>query len=201
MRCPHCSATATTERSDRTAHGDRRFRCKGCGRPFSERTGSARNRLQVPTDVAFLIVLCRLRLTLSLRGLAEILLLRGLAFAHEAVREWEAQRAPWRTDAMRQRRKGKIGRSWSVDETSLTVGGRWCSLDRAIDRDGNLVDVCLSETRDPVAAEAVFRWAMAVTGIIPETMTSDKHTGDPAQAAWPRRAPTGDPCPEGRRLA
>ncbi|MCW2242500.1 IS1/IS1595 family N-terminal zinc-binding domain-containing protein [Azospirillum canadense] len=87
MRCPHCSSTATTERSDRTAHGYRRFRCRGCGRQFNERTGSVLNRLQVPTDVAFLSVRWRLRLKLSLRDLAEILLLRGLVVSHEAGRD------------------------------------------------------------------------------------------------------------------
>ena len=86
MRCPHCHSIRTTERSDRTAHGYRRFRCQECGRGFNERTGSVLNRLQLPSDVVFLIVLWRFRFKLSLRDLAEILLLRGLVFSHEAVR-------------------------------------------------------------------------------------------------------------------
>lgn len=126
MRCPHRQSPKTTERSDRTAHGYRRFRCRECGRQFNERTGSVLSRLQVPTDVAFLIVLWRLRLKLSFRDLAEILLLRGLVFSHEAVREWEAKLAPLFTDALRTRRKGRIGRSWYVNATYLKVGGRWC---------------------------------------------------------------------------
>src|SRR5688572_26884529 len=112
MPCPHCCSAKTTERSDRTAHGYRRFRCWGCGRGFNERTGSVLNRLQLPTDVVFLIVLWRLRMKLSLRDLAEILLLRGLVFSHEAIRDWEAKVAPLLTDALRRRRKGKAGRSW-----------------------------------------------------------------------------------------
>jgi putative transposase len=75
------------------------------------------NRRQLPTDVVFLIVLWRLRMKLSLRDLAEILLLRGLVFSHEAVRDWEARLAPRLTDALRKRRRGKAGRSWYVDET------------------------------------------------------------------------------------
>jgi putative transposase len=75
------------------------------------------NRLQLPTDVVFLIVLWRLRMKLSLRDLTEILLLRGLVFSHEAVRDWEAKIAPLLTDALRKRCKGKAGRSWYVDET------------------------------------------------------------------------------------
>ena len=40
MSCPHCASTATTERPDRTALGDRRFRCRNCKRGFNERTGT-----------------------------------------------------------------------------------------------------------------------------------------------------------------
>ncbi len=124
------------------------LRCRGCERGFNERTGSVLNRLQLPTDVVFLIVLWRLRMKLSLRDLAEILLLRGLVFSHKAIRDWEARLAPLLTDALRQRRKGKAGRSWYVDETYIKVAGQWQYLYRAIDRDGNLVDDSLSKARD-----------------------------------------------------
>jgi transposase-like protein len=134
------------------------------------------NRLQLPTDVVFLIVLWRLRMKLSLRDLAEILLLRGLVFSHEAIRDWEARLAPLLTDALRRRRKGKAGRSWYVDETYIKVAGQWQYLYRAIDRDGNLVDVYLSETRDQEAAEALFRSAVAVTGTTPEKVTTDTNS-------------------------
>jgi putative transposase len=157
MPCPHCCSAKTTELSDRTTHGYRRFRCRDCGRGFNERTGSVLNRLQLPTDVVFLVVFWRLRYKLSLRDLAEMFLIRGLVFSHEAVRDWETRLAPLLTDALRQRRRGKAGRSWYTDETYIKVGGRWQYLYRAIDRDGNLVDVYLSETRDQEAAEAFFR--------------------------------------------
>ena len=179
MHCPHCHSTATTERPDRTAHGYRRFRCRACGRQFNQRTATTLNRLQLPTDVVFLIVLWRLRLKLSLRDLAEILRLRGLVFSHEAVRDWEAKLAPLLTEALCKRRKGQIGRSWYVDETYLKVAGAWQYLYRAIDTDGNLVDVYLSATRDQAAVEAFFRSAVDVTGVIPETITTDKHAGYP----------------------
>ncbi|WP_451978476.1 hypothetical protein [Azospirillum endophyticum] len=61
------------------------------------------NRLQLPSGVVFLIVLWHLRFKLSLRDLAEILLLRGLVFSHEAVREWEVKLTPLLADVLRQR--------------------------------------------------------------------------------------------------
>ncbi|MBP2316896.1 IS6 family transposase [Azospirillum soli] len=135
--------------------------------------------MQLPSDVAVLIVLWRLRLKLSLCDLAEILLLRELVFSHKAVRDREAKLAPLLTEALRQRRRGKIGRSWYVDETDLKVAGQWRYLYRAIDGDGTLVNVYRSKTRDQAAAEAFFRSAIAVTGIIPKMITADKHSGYP----------------------
>jgi putative transposase len=70
MDCPHCQSPSTSEREGRTVHGFRRFRCRDCGRRFNERTGTALNRVQVPTDIVFLVVFWRLRYKLSLRDLA-----------------------------------------------------------------------------------------------------------------------------------
>jgi hypothetical protein len=127
--------------------------------------------------------LWRLRFKLSLRDLAEILLVRSLVFSHEAVRDWETKLAPLLTDALRQRRRGKIGRSWYVDETYLKVSGRWQYLYRAIDSDGKLVDVYLSPTRDQAAAEAFFRSAITVTGIISATCSRSRNPHRPIQGA------------------
>ena len=41
MRCPHCRSSVTTQRSDRTELGYRRFRCRACQREFNERTGGS----------------------------------------------------------------------------------------------------------------------------------------------------------------
>jgi putative transposase len=154
MDCPHCHSSSTTEREGRTVQGFRRFRCRDCGRRFNERTGTALNRVQVPTDIVFLVVFWRLRYKLSLRELAEMFLIRGLVFTHEAVRDWEAKLAPLLAEGLRKRRVGKAARCWHIDETYVKVAGAWCYLYRAIDRDGTLVDVYLSETRDMAAAKA-----------------------------------------------
>src|SRR5881398_2181544 len=113
MRCIGCGSTAVSERSERTAQGYRRFRGRGCGKQFNERSESLLNRTQYPSDVIALVVLWRLRYKLSLRDLPEMFLIRGVVFSHEAVREWEAKLAPALAGELRRRRRGEappIGR-------------------------------------------------------------------------------------------
>jgi transposase-like protein len=179
MRCIECGSAAVTERPERTAQGYRRFRCRACGRQFNERTGTALNRTQYPSDVIALVVLWRLRYKLSLRDLPEMFAVRGMVFSYEAVREWEAKLTPVLAEELRHRRRGKAGRSWYVDETYLKVDGRWCYVYRAIDSSGALVDVLFSEHRDMKAARALFRSAKTVTGITPDRVTTDGHDSYP----------------------
>jgi hypothetical protein len=157
MQCVACGSSAISERPERTAQGYRRFRCRDCGKQFNERSTGVLNRTQYPSDVVALVVLWRLRYKLSLRDLAEMFLIRGIVFSYEAVRDWETKLTPALAENLRRRRRrGKIGRSWYVDETYVKIQGRWCYLYRAIDRSGALVDVRLSETRDMAAARRSF---------------------------------------------
>jgi transposase-like protein len=107
-------------------------------------------------------------------------LIRGIALSYEAVRDWEAKLTPALAETLRRRRRGKVGRSWYVDETYVKVQGRWCYLYRAIDTAGALVDVRLSETRDMAAARAFFESAQTVTGLTPARVTTDGHDSYPS---------------------
>ena len=180
MRCVGCGSAAVTERVERTAQGYRRFRCRACTRQFNERSAGVLNRTQYPSDVIALVVLWRLRYRLTLRDLSEMFLMRGIVFSYEAVRAWEAKLVPILATELRQRRRrDRLAPSWFVDETYIKVRGNWCYLYRAIDRDGALVDVMLSERRDLAAAKAFFRSAKAATGTVPDRVTSDGHDAYP----------------------
>jgi putative transposase len=143
-------------------------------------SSSQLNRTQYPSDVIALVVFWRLRYKLSLRDLSEMFLIRGIVFSHEAVRDWETKLTPSLAEELRRRRRHHIGPSWYVDETSIKVHGQWRYLYRAIERDGALVDVLLSEHRDLAAAKAFFRSARTVTGVTPDRITTDGHDGYPA---------------------
>jgi transposase-like protein len=179
MVCPHCQSSQLRNLNRRTDLGYQISRCGACQRKSNERTGTPFNFLEFPTDIVFEIVLCRLRYKLSLRNLAEMFLLRGFEFTHEAVREWEERFAPLLAEHIRRTRKGKVGRRWYVDETYIKVKGKWCYLYRAIDREGNLVDSMLSATRDMAAAQRFFRSAQSMVNSAPTQVTTDGHDSYP----------------------
>jgi len=126
-----------------------------------------------------LVVLWRLRYTLSLRDLAEMFLARGFVFSHEAVREWEARFAPLLAARLRARHRGMAGTRWHSDETYLKVNDTWCHLCRAIDHDGNLVDALLSEQRDMAAARRFFAQALDIAAHAPKQVTTEGHDAYP----------------------
>ena len=111
MTCPHCESTAVHQRKQRSALGYRRFSCGNCDRRFNERTGTAFNELQFPTDIVLLAVLWRLRYKLWLRDVAELLLQRGYEVTHATIRAWEFRFAPLISADFRARRRGRAGRS------------------------------------------------------------------------------------------
>jgi transposase-like protein len=59
-----------------------RFRCRGCGKQFNERSDGVLNRASLPSDIIAFVVFCRLRYRLTLRDLSEIMLLRGFTVSH-----------------------------------------------------------------------------------------------------------------------
>ena len=80
---------------------------------------------------------------------------------------------------MRVNRRGAPGTKWHADATYGKVNGHWCSLYRAIDREGNLVDARLSPTRDMDVAQRFFAQALEVVGHAPEQVTTDGHDAYP----------------------
>jgi|SRR5262249_23439196 len=104
---------------------------------------------------------------------------RGFAFTHETVRLWEATFAPLLTERLRKHRSGQGSWRWPVDETLIKVNGQWMYLYRALDHEGNLLDTCLSETRDLAAARAFFRPARMISKRSPLPVASDCHASYP----------------------
>ena len=173
MDCPHCHSTDAVQLKRTTAWGYDIFRCKQCHHDFNEHTGTPFNYLEIPTDILFEVLLCRVRYKLSYREVSEYFLYRGFEFSHETVRDWEERFLPLFTDEIRAKRKGKVGKIWKIDETYVKVAGAWCYLYRGIDEYGNLGDVRLSKTRDMEGTKAFFARAREISDAIPERVQTD----------------------------
>lgn len=81
--------------------------------------------------------------------------------------------------------------------TRLKVAGRWGYVYRAINEQGQVIEVLFQEQRDTTAATAFFRSALVNTGVTPHTVTTDKAAAyPPALVAVLRRSNTSPakPC-------
>ena len=142
MACPHCLSKSVSKRKFRTSLGYRTFNCGDCNKRFNERSGTLFNDLQFPNDIVLQAVFWRLRYKLGFRDVAELLAQRGFVVSYETIRVWEFRFAPLVSENLRAKRRGITGQSWYLDETYIKVSGRWRYLYRAIDREGNLLDLC-----------------------------------------------------------
>jgi transposase-like protein len=98
---------------------------------------------------------------------------RGLGVDRTTVYRWVRRFLPLLAEAAR-RYRHSVGGRWRVDETYCRLHGRWAYCYRAIDQDGQGVDVYFSERRNAAAAAAFFARAIEATGVRPERVVPDK---------------------------
>ncbi|GAA4264019.1 hypothetical protein GCM10022255_113820 [Dactylosporangium darangshiense] len=101
-----------------------------------------------------------LRYNLSCRDVEELLIERGVEVDHVTVFRWVQRFTPLLADAARFCRHAP-GDRWFVDETYIKVNGVWRYVYRAVDQDGQVIDVLISTRRDAAAARRLFRQALA----------------------------------------
>jgi IS6 family transposase len=125
-----------------------------------------------PREVITVAVRWYLRYGLSYRDVEELLAERGIRVDHVTVYRWVQRFTPEFIEAARPCRR-LPGDRWFVDETYIKVAGRWTYLYRAIDQQGQVIDVMLSTRRDLAAARMFFARALAV-GVRPTEVTTDR---------------------------
>jgi len=113
---------------------------------------------------------------LSYRDLVAMMAERGVEISHTTILRWVIRYVPefekrWNRHARR------IGSSWRVDETYVSIRGKWHYLYRAVDKQGKSVDFLLRQDRGIAAAQAFFRKALATNPTRwPRKVTLDGHT-------------------------
>src|ERR1700716_1107556 len=97
-----------------------------------------------------------LRFTLSYRDVEELLAQRGLDLSYESVRSWVLKFGPAIAQRPPQRRPRPSDR-WHLDEMVVRIAGKRMYLWRAVDHEGEILDVLLQRRRDRRAAVKLMR--------------------------------------------
>jgi putative transposase len=116
-----CNSSQFSQLQRTTSLGYQVFRCKSCHRTYNEPSDTPFNFVEVPTDIIFQVILCRVRYKLSYRDVAKFFLLRGFEFTHETVRDWEERFLPHFTEQIRTKRKGKSRRNLCESRRSMVL--------------------------------------------------------------------------------
>jgi len=172
MRCDRCAGQTFTK-AGRDRHGRQLHKCIECGRRLTTRSASAFSGYRFPEEVIALAVRWYLQFRLSYADVAEWLAERGITVDPSTIYDWVHAFTPRFIDAAR-RHRHSVGRKWRVDETLFKIDGRWRYAFRALDEEGQIVDVLLSDHRDAASATTFFEQAMASTEVTPTRVTTDK---------------------------
>ena len=118
-----------------------------------------------------------LRFTLSLRDHEDLLAERGITVSHESIRRWINHFGPLIAADLRKRRP-KPHSTWHLDEVFLKIDGRMVYLWRAVDAEGEILDVLVQSKRDQHAAAKLMRKLLKKYGFVPDRdLGIEKHHG------------------------
>ena len=113
------------------------------------------------------------RFTLSFRDIEDLLAERGITVSYETIRQWCRRFGP---DYARQikKRMGPRGDRWFLDEVVVTIQGQRRYLWRAVDQDGDLIEILVQKRKDTQAAKRFFRKVLGSQARVPLEITTDK---------------------------
>ncbi len=114
-----------------------------------------------------------LRFTLSFRDVEDWLAERGIVVSYETVRQWVNHFGPM-IAADLGRRRPKPHTIWHLDEVYLKIDGRLVYLWRAVDAEGEVLDVLVQTRRNKAAALKLMRKLLKKYCFAPAAMV----TGD-----------------------
>jgi putative transposase len=115
------------------------------------------------------------RFCLSYRDVEELLFARGIIVTYEAIRKWCRKFGQDFANQLRCRRP-QPGDKWHMDEVFLTINRERHYLWRAVDQDGNVLDILVQRRRNKKAAKKFFRKLLKGLTYVPRVIITDKLT-------------------------
>ncbi len=126
-----------------------------------------------PPDIIQYAVWLYYRFNLSHQDIEDLLAQRGIVISYESIRLWCIKFGPAYARKLKRRHQG-FGDTFYLDEVFVKIQGKQHYLWRAVDQDGEVVDVYLQKYRDSAAAKRFFRRLLNSYGGEPRKIVTDK---------------------------
>ena len=137
------------------------------------RSDSLYHRHRFPAEVISHCVWLYFRFALSFRDVEEMLAMRGVAVTYETIREWCLKFGQTYANGLR-RKSPRPGDQWHLDEVFLKINGRIHYLWRAVDQDGDVLDILVQSKRNKKAAIRFFRKLLKTLRYVPRLLITDR---------------------------
>jgi len=143
------------------------------------------------------------RFALSYRDVEDMLAERGIDVSYETVRRWALKFGGIIARKLRGGRPRPDGR-WHLDEVFVSINGRQLYVWRAVDSEGEVLDILVQPRRDRKAALKLMRKLLKKQGVTPACIVMDKLVAKAATSSIPtyHGAVASRPCagsPQGAR--
>jgi putative transposase len=137
------------------------------------RSKSLYKRHRFPSEIIQHAVWLYHRFNLSHRDIENLLAKRGITVSYESIRLWCNKFGPKYVKRLKRRHQG-FGDTFFIDEVFVKIQGRQQYLWRAVDQDGEVVDVFLQGRRDGAAAKRFFKRLLKSQHGEPRKIVTDK---------------------------
>jgi len=130
-------------------------------------------RHRFPPDIISYAVWLYCRFNLSHRDIEDLLAERGIIVTRESIRLWCIKFGAIYTCLLKRNHRG-YGDTFYIDEVFVKINGKQQYLWRAVDQDGEVVDVYLQARRDGAAAKRFLKRLLRSHGAEPRKIVTDK---------------------------
>jgi putative transposase len=126
-----------------------------------------------PQEIISHAVWLYFRFSLSFRDVEDLLAERGVVVSYETIRQWTRKFGQVYANQLR-RRRARPGDKWFLDEVFLKINGKTSYLWRAVDQEGNVLDILVQSRRNKAAAKKFFRKLLKGCQYVPRVVITDK---------------------------
>jgi transposase-like protein len=130
-------------------------------------------RHRFPSSIIQHAVWLYFRFPLSYRDVEDMLAERGIDVSYETVRRWSLKFGLGYARTLRRLRPRPDGR-WHLDEVFVSINGRRLYLWRAVDSEGEVLDILVQSRRNKKAALKLMRKLLKKQGFVPDAFVTDK---------------------------